>query len=278
MKTSLVNAHSTLRVQNNSKKIKSKIDKNLQKLSTGNRVNSAADDAAGLSIASKIRSQVGSSQVALRNANQAFSFVQFAESSLTTVHEILTRLNELAVYNASDTISSDQRAMNNVEFMQLKSEIRRVVQGTKFYERKTLNGSIKDMTIHVGTSSEKSSMIKINTEMFSTTLDALGIYDITADTRQRSLKSLRKFKYAIEEVANARSYYGSIGTVLRAASANLDTSIINNSQAYGRVMDTDTASENSKLVKNKVIQNANTSVQGQANGMSRQVLEILKRS
>lgn len=277
MKTSLVNRNSSLVAQHNSKKVKSKIDKNLKKLSTGERVTSAADDAAGLSIASKIKSQVGSSQVALRNANQAASFVQFAEASLSTVGEVLTRLKELAVYNASDTISSDQRRMNNEEFMQLKSEIKRIVQGTKYYEKKALDGSIKNMNIQVGTSAEKSSIITIDTHMFSATLDALGIFDIVADTRQRSLKSLRKFDYAISEVANARSYYGSIGTILRSASHNLDTSILNNSAAYSRVMDLDYASETANLAKNKIVQNANTSVQAQVNRQGSQTLKILKR-
>lgn len=276
MKTGYVNSHSTRVALNSSKRVKSKLDKNSERLSTAKRVNKAGDDAAGLAIASKVNAQVRSSQTALRNANQAISFVHYAEQSLSTIHDIMVRLQEITIANASDTLGWKERDMNNVEFMQLKDEIRRVVSGTKYYERKVLNGSIKEMSIQVGTKASKSDVIKVNTEMFSATLDALGIHDIDASTKQRARKTLRKFRYAVEETSRARTYYGTLAKVLSSAVRNLDTSIENNTAAYGRMMDADYAKETSERVKNNLVRNSATSVISQANEGTRSAARLVE--
>ena len=276
MKTSLVSNNRALAGQKNLKKASKKLDKNLQRLSSGKRINKAADDAAGLSIASKLDSKLRSSRRALRNTNDAISFVQIAESSLQSIHDALSRLRELTVHNASDTLSDPQRDMNNKEFRQLKGEIQRITLSTRLFEKRLLDGKIPKMEIQVGVHKGGANKLTIDTKQYSNTIQALGIYDIDTSSKIRALKSMRKIDYAIEEVSSARAYFGSVQAALRSASANLSTSIGGQAETKSRIIDADYAKQTANAVKNKVIKDAATNVQVQANNSTRQGARLLK--
>ena len=276
MKTSLV-ANRTLSGQKDLKKASKTLDKNLQKLSTGKRINKAADDAAGLSIASKLNSKLQSSRRALRNTNDAISFVQVAESSLQSIHDALSRLRELSVQSASDTLSDPQRAMLNKEYRELKGEIQRITLSTRLFEKRLLDGKIPKMEIQVGIHKGGANKLTIDTKLYSSTIKALGIYDIDSTSKQRALKSMPKIDYALEEISSARAYFGSVQAALKSASANLSHSIGGQAETKSRVVDADYAKQTANAVKNKVIQNAAVSVQSQAKERSRSSLHLLKK-
>lgn len=276
MKTRLNVSRSNLSGRNSLKQVNSKLEKNLQKLSTGKRINSAGDDAAGLSIASSLRARIKSSSRALRNANDAVSFIQIAEGSLNTINDALVRLRELSIKNGSDTLTDGQRMMTNKEYRSLISEIQRVVHSTKLFNKKMLDGTLGDMTIQVGIQADKNNQIKIDTRMFSNTIHALGIFDIDASTRMKSIKSLRKIDYAITEVARARSYYGSIQSVLQAAAGDMSHQIANKMTAHSQIMDADVAKQTAEAAHNTIVKKSGIAMQAQTKDTIRQAARVLK--
>ena len=251
----------------------------MQRLSTGLRINSAKDDAAGLAIAERMTSQVRGMTVATRNANDAISMAQTAEGSLGKVGESLQRMRELAVQSANSTNGTSDRANLNEEYKALATEVSRVLEGTKFNGKNLLNVST-DMAFQIGA------------DVASTDRITVGLRDMTGGTGMKlalattgagsiesvvsALGTISSLDVAIDEVTSARSNLGSVQNRFESVVANLATSQENISAARGRITDADFAVESANLSRAQVLSQAGNTMLAQANQQPQQVLSLLR--
>ena len=251
----------------------------MQRLSTGLRINSAKDDAAGLAIAARMTSQVRGMTVASRNANDAISLAQTAEGSLGKVGESLQRMRELAVQSANSTNGTSDRANLNEEYKALATEVSRVLEGTKFNGKNLLNVST-DMAFQIGA------------DVASTDRITVGLRDMTGGTGMKlalattgagsiesvvsALGTISSLDVAIDEVTSARSNLGSVQNRFESVVANLATSQENISAARGRITDADFAVESANLSRAQVLSQAGNTMLAQANQQPQQVLSLLR--
>ena len=251
----------------------------MQRLSTGLRINSAKDDAAGLAIAARMTSQVRGMTVASRNANDAISLAQTAEGALGKVGESLQRMRELAVQSANSTNGTSDRANLNEEYKALATEVSRVLEGTKFNGKNLLNVST-DMAFQIGA------------DVASTDRITVGLRDMTGGTGMKlalattgagsiesvvsALGTISSLDVAIDEVTSARSNLGSVQNRFESVVANLATSQENITSARGRITDADFAVESANLSRAQVLSQAGNTMLAQANQQPQQVLSLLR--
>ena len=251
----------------------------MQRLSTGLRINSAKDDAAGLAIAERMTTQVRGMTVATRNANDAISMAQTAEGSLGKVGESLQRMRELAVQSANSTNGTSDRANLNEEYKALATEVSRVLEGTKFNGKNLLNVST-DMAFQIGA------------DVASTDRITVGLRDMTGGTGMKlalattgagsiesvvsALGTISSLDVAIDEVTSARSNLGSVQNRFESVVANLATIRENISAARGRITDADFAVESANLSRAQVLSQAGNTMLAQANQQPQQVLSLLR--
>ena len=269
-----MNANRTLGITTDSQK------KVTEKLSSGYKVNRAADDAAGLTISEKIRSQIKGLTQASSNAQDGISCVQTAEGALTEVHSMLQRMNELAVKAANGTNTSADRLAIQKEVSALSSEISRVAQSTQFNTLNLLNGSFKDgKQLQVGTANVDAQRITIKiSAMNSTTLGvkAGNISDgIDLKTQTNAQKSISKITMAIARVSAQRSDLGAVQNRLEHTIANLDNVVENTTAAESQIRDTDMAKTMVEYTKNNILAQAGTAMLAQANQSTQNVLSLL---
>ncbi len=253
--------------------------KSTEKLSSGYKINRAADDAAGLSISEKMRSQIRGLNKASSNAQDGVSLVQTAEGALNETHSILQRMNELATQAANDTNTSVDRDAIKDELVQLTSEIDRIKSTTQFNTMNLLDGSFsaadKKMKLQVGALSGQ--VIDFNIKTMGAT--AIGL-DKTADICVTSFTKagsyMKKVQTAIENVSKQRSALGAIQNRLEHTIANLDTTSENTQSAESRIRDTDMASEMVTYSKNNILAQAGQSMLAQANQSTQGVLSLLQ--
>jgi flagellin len=267
-----MNAHRQL-VSNNASQSKS-----LEKLSSGYRVNRAGDDAAGLSISEKMRSQIRGLNQASRNAQDGISLIQTAEGALNETHSILQRMRELAVQAANDTnVTADRTAITN-ELQALTTEIDRIANSTTFNGVKLLDGSVatNGLTLQVGanTTTFESMGIKISTMTYA----ALTLGGVAAGvaTNAGALISINSVDAAISAVSASRSQLGAFQNRLEHTIANLDNSSENLQAAESRIRDVDMASEMMTYTKNNILIQASTAMLAQANQSPQGVLQLLR--
>ena len=250
--------------------------KSTEKLSSGYKINRAADDAAGLAISEKMRRQIKGLTQASANAQDGISYVQTAEGALNEVHDMLQRMNELAVKASNGTNMSEDRDYINLEVQQLKSEIDRVSQTTTFNEKMLLDGSFKSVSLQVG--AEGNSMNKItfsiksiNTKGLSlTSLTVAGSTGVNADT------AISLIKNAIKTLNLQRAELGAIQNRLEHTINNLDNVVENTTSAESSIRDTDMASEMVKYSNNNILAQAGQSMLAQANQSNQGVLSLLQ--
>jgi len=241
--------------------------KSTEKLSSGYRINRAADDAAGLSISEKMRKQIRGLDRASTNAQDGVSAVQTAEGALTEVHSMLQRMNELAANGTNST--KDIKAIND-EVQQLKKEIGRIGSTTDFNGKFMLKGSAVE--IFVGYTAASANTIKISGVKLATIANLVGsIKDTTTAKNQ-----LAKIASAIEQVSTARSTFGALQNRLEHTIDNLDNVVENVTAAESRIRDTDMADEMVKYSKNNILQQAGQSMLAQANQSTQGVLSLLQ--
>ena len=269
-----MNANRTLGITTDSQK------KVTEKLSSGYKVNRAADDAAGLTISEKMRSQIRGLTQASSNAQDGISCVQTAEGALTEVHSMLQRMNELAVKAANGTNTSADRLAIEKEVSALSAEISRVAQSTQFNTLNLLNGSFsKGKTLQVGTANVNAQRITIKiSAMNSTTLGvkAGNISDgIDLKTQTNAQKSISKITMAIARVSAQRSDLGAVQNRLEHTIANLDNVVENTTAAESQIRDTDMAKTMVEYTKNNILAQAGTSMLAQANQSTQNVLSLL---
>ncbi|MFN3454528.1 MAG: flagellin [Pseudobdellovibrio sp.] len=248
----------------------------MARLSSGYRINQASDDAAGLAISETLRAQIRGLKQANRNANDGISLVQVAEGGLSEMSNMLIRLRELGVQAASDTISDNERNLTNIEYQQLKEEIRRVSESTKFNGTSLLDGSGGVLDIQVGTQNNaQNDRISFKSNETNATLDSLQLMDANVQTKLSAQESLAKIDFAINSVNSMRANLGAFQNRLQSTSENLATFEENYSAANSRIRDADIAEESTQLAKNTVLMQAATAVLGQANTQSQLALKLL---
>ena len=244
--------------------------KSTEKLSSGYRINRAADDAAGLSISERMRRQIRGLDRASTNAQDGVSAVQTAEGALTEVHSMLQRINELAVQGANGTNSSKDWEAINSEVQALKNEIERIGSTTDFNGKKLLKGSKVD--IFVGYNSGKMNRITISGTRLSNVVNQIS--SVKSTNSAETL--ITKVTSAIQMVSTARSNFGAVHNRLEHTIDNLDNIVENVTAAESRIRDTDMADEMVRYSKNNILQQAGQSMLAQANQSTQGVLSLLQ--
>ena len=249
--------------------------KSTEKLSSGYKINRAGDDAAGLAISEKMRSQIRGLDKASTNAQDGISVVQTAEGALNEVHSILQRMNELATQAANDTNTSTDRNSLSLEISQLGSEIDRIASTTQFNTMNLLDGSFTGKNLQVGALSGQSISISIDSMKAS----ALGLGSAASGLAVSSFSTagatMSKVQAAIDQVSTQRATLGAVQNRLEHTIANLDTTSENTSAAESRIRDTDMASEMVTYSKNNILAQAGQSMLAQANQSTQGVLSFL---
>jgi flagellin len=252
------------------------LDTTLARLSSGFRINQAADDAAGLAISENLKAQIRGLKQASRNANDGVSLVQVAEGGLNEVSAMLIRLRELAVQASSDTVGDTERKFLDVEYQQLKSEIQRISEVTRFNGRDLLNGTGGLMDIQVGVYNDPfKDRISFDTSAANATMEALGISAEGVAVKDQAQSSLDVVDKALVSVNAMRANFGALQNRLQSTMNNLAISHENLSAANSRIRDTDIAEETAELTRNTILKQAGVSVMGQANQMQQVALKLL---
>ena len=245
--------------------------KSSEKLSSGYKINRAADDAAGLAISEKMRRQVRGLTQASTNAQDGVSAVQTAEGALNEVHDMLQRMNELAVQAANDTNMSADRSYIQSELTQLMSEISRVATTTTFNEQCLLNGDFTNKKLQVGSESGTDQVISISISAMSASGLGLTSTSVKVSTHDAAQATIKAIKSAIVKVSTQRSNLGAIQNTI----ANLDNVVENTTAAESRIRDTDMASEMVKYSNRNILQQAGQAMLAQANQSNQGVLSLL---
>ena len=248
--------------------------KSTEKLSSGYKINRAADDAAGLAISEKMRRQIRGLTQASANAQDGISCVQTAEGALNEVHDMLQRMNELAVKAANGTNQSQDRQYINLEVAALKSEINRVSETTTFNERKLLNGTFKSgIALQVGAETASKNQIKITIKSIST--EGLSLTDTSVSTASNALNAIDSINSAIKALNAQRAELGALQNRLEHTINNLDNVVENTTAAESSIRDTDMASEMVKYSNNNILAQAGQAMLAQANQSNQGVLSLL---
>ena len=252
--------------------ITSSLQKSTEKLSSGYKINRAGDDAAGLSISEKMRSQIRGLNKAASNAQDGISLIQVAEGALNETHSILQRMNELATQAANDTnVTADRNAIQS-EMDQLTSEIDRIQSTTQFNTKNLLDGNFTSKNLQVGALSGQ--VIKIS--ISSMAASSIGINDLKVSDNNSAGSAMSKIQLAITSVSDQRSTLGAIQNRLEHTINNLNTTSENTSAAESRIRDTDMASEMVEYSKNNILQQAGQSMLAQANQQNQGVLSLIQ--
>lgn len=244
--------------------------KSTEKLSSGYRINRAADDAAGLSISEKMRKQIRGLSRASTNAQDGISAVQTAEGALNEVHSMLQRMNELAVQAANGTNSSKDISSINSEITQLKTEISRIGSTTDFNGKKMLAGS--SVEIFVGYTNDASNTISVGGVNLSSVAGAIGSITDTSSAKEQ----LANISAQIESVSTMRSTFGAMQNRLEHTIDNLDNVVENVTAAESRIRDTDVADEMVRYSKNNILAEAGQAMLAQTNQATQGVLALLQ--
>lgn len=251
-------------------------DKSMARLASGMRINQASDDAAGLAISENLKGQIRGLRQANRNTNDGISLVQVAEGSLNEVSNMLIRFRELGVQASSDTIGNTERKFLDVEYQQLKSEVQRITESTKFNGYDLLNGTGGMIDIQVGVNNDPfQDRISFNSGAANSSLEALGLTAESVATKEGAQLSLATIDNALTSVNAIRANFGALQNRLVSTSNNLLIADENLSAANSRIRDTDVAAETSEMTRNNILLQAGVSVLGQANQSQQLALKLL---
>ena len=267
----------SLNAQRNLGVTQSALATSIQRLSSGLRVNSAKDDAAGLAIAERMNTQVRGMNVAIRNANDGISLAQTAEGVLGKVGDALQRMRELAVQAKNGTNSSGDRGNLDAEFAQLNEEVGRLIDGASFNQQKLLDGTVASFDFQVGAGNASEDTISItSSDLSSLTSDAALAAGIGGADDTLATAAITALDTAIGTVTTARSAYGAAQNRVDSVIGSLPVSSENLAAARGRIMDTDFAAETANLSRAQVLQQAGMAMLSQANAVPQNVLSLLR--
>lgn len=252
------------------------IQKSMQQLASGNRINIAADDAAGLAISENLKASARSAAQAKRNANDGISMIQTAEGGLNEISNIVVRLRELGIQAASDTVGDTERGFLNKEVGQLKNEMQRISNVTTWGKTKLLDGSTPTFDFQVGLYNDKeNSVISFDSSENEATLSALGLDSVDFSTKEGAQDSLDSLDNALSGVNGMRANLGAIQNRLYSTVDNLGVQEENILSANSRIRDTDVAQASSEMVRNNILLQAGTSTLAQANSNNQMALKLI---
>jgi flagellin len=252
------------------------VSSSMAQLSSGSRINKAADDAAGLAISEGLKAHIRSSAQAQRNANDGISMVQTAEGGLNEIGNIVVRLRELGIQGASDTVGETERGMLNKEVQQLKSEVQRIASVTTWGKTKLLDGSTPNFDFQVGIfNNAEEDRISFKASENVATLDGLGLSGIDFSTKEGSQEALGMLDAAQTSVNGTRANLGALQNRLTSTVDNLGVSQENMSAANSRIRDTDVAQASSEMTRNNILLQAGTATLAQANQMNQLALKLI---
>lgn len=280
---SVINTNLTsLNAQRNSSASQMSLTTSMQRLSSGLRVNSAKDDAAGLAIAERMNAQVKGTNVAVRNANDGISLAQTAEGALGKVGESLQRMRELAVQARNATNSDGDKDSLDKEYQELSKEIQRVLAGTTFNGKAIIGGDAANLTFQVGANTTANDIIEVSTtdmagdaSIIAVTTDPTNVIDSTTDVAALATV-IDNIDDAIDRVNTERAVFGATQNRFDSVISNLQVSVENQTAARSRIMDADFASETANLSRAQILQQAGNAMIAQANQLPQQVLSLLR--
>ena len=246
--------------------------KSTEKLSSGYRINRAGDDAAGLSISEKMRSQIRGLDKASSNAQDGISLIQVAEGALNETHSILQRMNELATQAANDTNTTTDRTAIQKEINALTSEISRISSTTQFNTMNLLDGQFSGKNLQIGALNGQ----KIQITIGAMNASSIGVKSLNVTTFSKAGAAMSNIQKAIDKVSTQRSALGAVQNRLEHTIKNLDTTSENTSSAESRIRDTDMAKEMVSYSKNNILMQAGQSMLAQANSQTQGVLSLIQ--
>jgi len=250
--------------------------KSMAQLASGSRINISADDAAGLAISENLKAQVRSSVQAQRNANDGISMVQTAEGGLNEIGNIVTRLRELGIQAASDTVGETERGFVDKEVQALKSEIQRIASVTTWGTTKLLDGSSPDFDYQVGIfNNDFNDRIQFKSSENVATLDHLGLDGLDYNTKEGAQTALEALDIAQTSINGTRSSLGALQNRLTSTVDNLGVATENLSAANSRIRDTDVAQASSEMTRNNILLQAGTATLAQANQVNQLALKLI---
>lgn len=252
------------------------ITKSFAQLSSGSRITKAADDAAGLGISEALKSQIRSLSQASRNANDGISMVQVAEGGLSEVSNILTRMRELGIQAASDTVGDQERGYINMEVQQIKDELQRIAKTTRFGSTNLLDGTGKTFDIQVGINNDSfEDRISFDSSVSNATASELGVDSIDFTSKDGAQEALMVVDSAQARIAGFRANLGALQNRFASTIENLGVQHENISAANARIRDTDIAQATSEAARNNILLQASSSVLTQANQIPSLALKMI---
>lgn len=267
----------SLEVQRNVRANAAQQETEFAKLSSGKRITKSADDAAGLAISKKLEAVNRGLRVATRNANDGISLVQVAEGGLNESTNILTRLRELSVQAASDTVGDQERGYLNMEYNQLVQEMDRIAKTTSFNGMPLLKGEGKNgvLEFQVGAYGGDENKISFDAAATDATIESLGMDGSSIKSKEDAVGNLGIIDQAIEKVSGQRANFGAIQSRLQSTVNNLDIALVNQEAARSRIEDVDVADSTSKVASQQIRNAASTATLAQANSLGSGALRLI---
>jgi flagellin len=252
-------------------------NKAVQRLSSGKRINQAADDAAGLAISEKLNAEIRGTLQAKRNAQDGVSMIQVAEGGMQEITNILVRLRELSIQSASDTLGDRERGFTDLEFQELSLEVDRIAKSTQFNGRSLLDGSVSDsLDFQIGNRNNAfNDRISFKPTNATATADHLGVDGLSIAEKGDAQTNLSKIDDAIETISANRANLGSLQSRLESTVNNLETFQESSMAAFSRIRDADIAVESANLARANILSAANTSILAQANSSPATALKLI---
>jgi flagellin len=246
-------------------------------LSSGFRINTAADDAAGLAISESMKAQIRSYTIAERNANEAISMTQTAEAALGSMHDILGRMRELAIESSNGSMTGTDRGYLDTEFTALKEEMGRIQGSSKFNGKQLVSTAGALITFQVGLNNTASDQITLTFGGLALTTLLAATTNVAGATAGSALNSIGRIDAAIQIISTERAKYGAAMNRLDVTVSSIQTMRVNLSAANSRIRDVDVAEETAQLSRNQVLSQAGTSVLAQANQLPQMAMQLLQR-
>tara|TARA_R110002072_G_scaffold174303_4_gene329474 strand:+ start:88514 stop:89341 length:828 start_codon:yes stop_codon:yes gene_type:complete len=264
----------SINAQRNLSTVSERLGGNFRRLSTGLRISTAADDAAGLAISERLRSQVRSLEQGKRNANDGISLVQTAEGALNEVSSILVRLRELSIQSSNGSVSDQDKATLDEEFQSLVSEVNRIGRSTEFNGVKLLDGSSSSVTFQVGFGTTQG-IDTLSVSLSAALSTSLSLNSLDIGSSGSTTTAITNIDSAINSISSLRGSLGAVQNRLGSTINNLAIQTENLSAAESRIRDVDVAYETAQLTRNNILQQAAISVLSQANQAPQSALQLL---
>jgi len=264
-------------VQKNLKEVSEKNNSTMDQLSSGKRITKAADDAAGLGISTNLEAQTKSLRQAARNASDGISLVQTAEGGLNESTNIMTRLRELSVQAASDTLGDNERGFLDKEYQQLVTEMDRIAQSTTFNGTKLLAGDVGNgnLDFHVGAYAGEQNIISYDADSADATSESIGVAGSSVAAKESARDAMAIIDEGINRIVNLRSEMGAVQSRLQSTVSNIEVQAINQDAARSKIQDVDVAEASAKLASTSLVKHSAIATLAQANSIPGAAMKLV---